>query len=248
MRKITRAAFAELAKVSRAAITKAVREHRLDVIGEGRAGRIDADCYKSIQYLKISNFQRDEPSRTKLTARSIKSKRVKTRPKKPAPQSGKILPFRGPAGTKDKKAATPSGKELHPAGPKLPTDEEIHEQSEIDKKIEELNSLGERYTQAKTEKIEQQAIAEKLKNARIRGELVDREKVYNNMFTYLDKLHSNFERLADSYLSDIGPLMIDAGKVMPEHRSVWKDEVLSQIDESKNAMVKILDKIAKEQK
>ena len=68
------------------------------------------------------------------------------------------------------------------------------------------------------------------------------------MFTYLDKLHYNFERMADSFLSDIGPLMIDAGKVMPEHRSAWKDEVLSQIDESKNAMVKILDKIAKEQK
>lgn len=138
-------------------------------------------------------------------------------------------------------------KNTGPAGPKPLTPSELEEQSEIDRKIEILEDLGQRYDQARTEKLEQQAINEKLKNARIRGELVDREKIYNNMFTYLDKLHSNLERLADSYLSDIGPLMIDAKKVMPEHRSSWKNEVLSQIDEAKTGMVKQLKKIQKEQ-
>ena len=116
------------------------------------------------------------------------------------------------------------------------------------KELKELLNLSARYEKARTGKIEEQEQKLKLENARIRGELVDREKVYNNIFTYLDKLHSNLERLADSFLSDIGPLIVDAGKISPEHRNVWHDEVLSQIDESKKSIVKMLRKIEKEQR
>ena len=255
MKLVTRATFAEMAYVSRAAITKAIREKRLDIVEGGKTGRIDPECYKSIQFLKASNIQRSTPGRLPVQKKSVPPKKPKPKQKKKPVPSGKILTFPSGAKTPKKKpdpkpASKPKikpGKELQTAGPKPLTPEEIESEKELDRKIEILEDLGNRYDQARTEKLEQQAINEKLKNARIRGELVDREKVYNNMFTYLDKLHSNFERLADSYLSDIGPLMIDAGKVMPEHRSAWKNEVLSQIDEAKTGMVKMLKKIQREQ-
>ena len=256
MRLLTRAAFAGLAQVSRAAITKAVHEHRLEIIEGGKTGRIDADCYKSVQYLKLSNEQRDKgaiktPS-SKKKRPPVKSRQTKQKP----PAVKKAIVFPGAETTADhedkqrgKIIVLPMTGAGSPAGPKPAGEppEMTEQEKEYARQMETIEGLAERYNAAKTGKIEQQEQALKLTNARIRGELVDREKVYNNLFMYLDKLHSNLERLADSFLSDIGPLMVDAGKVMPEHRESWKDEVLSQIDESKTGMVKMLSKIEKEQ-
>ena len=256
MRLLTRAAFAELAHVSRAAITKAVHEHRLEIIEGGKTGRIDSGCYKSVQYLKLSNEQRDKGA-IKTPTRKKKRPPVKTRQTKQKPPTiKKPIVFPGAETTADQ-ADKQRGKIIilpmtgsgSPAGPK-PAGEPpplSEAEKEYARQMETIEGLAERYNAAKTGKIEQQEQELKLKNARIRGELVDREKVYNNIFMYLDKLHSNLERLADSFLSDLGPLIADAGKVMPEHRESWKDEVLSQIDESKTGMVKMLNKIEKEQ-
>ena len=256
MRLLTRAAFAELAQVSRAAITKAVHEHRLDIVEGGKTGRIDADCYKSVQYLKLSNEQRDKGA---IKTPSRKKKRPTPKPRQPKqkpPTVKKPIVFPGAEKSADetdikrgKIIILPMAGNQSPAGPKPAGEppELTDAEKEYARQMETLEILAERYNIAKTTKIEEEATSGKLKNARIRGELVDREKVYNSMFTYLDKLHSNLERLADSFLSDIGPLMVDAGKVMPEHRESWKDEVLSQIDESKTGMVKMLNKIEKEQ-
>ncbi len=257
MKLVTRATFAEAAKVSRAAVTKAVREKRLDIVEGGKTGRIDIDCYKSIQYLKLATIQRDNTNQH-LTRRPAKkqkaSKSRKGKPEtkqqnniidirradkqsqqKPKPKDKKIIILKSAVTTGPKSGQTKPGRKL--------TEAEIH----LEKLKNDLIALGHRYDIARTGKMEQQEQDLKLKNARTRGELIDREKIYNNMFTYLDKLHSNLERLADSFLSDIGPLMVDAGKVLPEHRESWKNEVLSQIDESKEGIIKILRKIEKDQ-
>lgn len=250
MSNVTKSEFARRAKVSAAAIGKAIKTGRLDIVGEGRKAKIDPSCYKSIQYLKGMDAQRHSQS----TPGSIK-KKIKPRPTTRKSSSSKpskdkqtkdntradiernkiiILPM---AGNKNLTGPKPAGElpELTP------------EEKEYARQMETLEKLGERYDIAKTGKMEEQEQKLKLENARIRGELVDREKVYNNIFMYLDKLHSNLERLADSFLSDLGPLMVDAGKVMPEHRESWHDEVLSQIDETKKGMVKMLKKIEKDQ-
>ena len=115
------------------------------------------------------------------------------------------------------------------------------------KDIEELLEIARRLEIAKMEKMEQQAIAEKLKNAVRRGEYLKKESVYDDIMLYIDKLHSNIERLADSYLSDLGGQIVDAGKVMPEHRTKWKDEVMSQIDEAKRITMDRVKEIQKAQ-
>ena len=251
MKLLTKSEFSRLAGVSPAAINKAIKLNRLEVVGEGRKAKINPDCYKSIQYLKANNNHRSTPGRIPQQNKSPTLRRPKPGIRKPKKEPVKIIKF--DSGQKQqkkepikqqKKQDLKIIKNDKPAGP---TKEEIRHQAEIDRKIEILEDLGQRYDQARTEKLEQQALNEKLKNARIRGELIDREKVYNSIFTYLDKLHSNLERLADSYLSDVGPLIIDAGKIMPEHRSSWKNEVMSQIDESKKVIIKNLKKIQKEQ-
>ena len=253
MKKVTKSEFARMARVSAAAVGKAIKTNRLDVIGEGRKAKIDADCYKSIQYLKGMEKQRKGQGRPGKTKPAVKPEASKTRQKKDKPPAvKKTIVFPGA-----EKADKQRGKIIvlpltgagSPAGPKPAGEPPELSEKEKDyaKRIQDLESLAERYDIARTEKLEEQSISEKLKNARIRGELIDREKVYNNIFTYLDKLHSNLERLSDSFLSDIGPLMVDAGKVMPEHRTAWHDEVMSQIDESKKSMIKMLKKIQREQ-
>ena len=261
MSNVTKSEFARRAKVSAAAIGKAIKTGRLDIVGEGRKAKIDPNCYKSIQYLKGMDAQRHSQSTPGAVKKKIKPRPATRKPSSSKSSKDKQIKEKARADkAADKAAGKAAGKRtniiimprtenLIPTGPKpageLP--ELTPEEKEYARQMETLEKLGERYDIAKTGKMEEQEQKLKLENARIRGELVDREKVYNNIFMYLDKLHSNLERLADSFLSDLGPLMVDAGKVMPEHRESWHDEVLSQIDETKKGMVKMLKKIEKEQ-
>ncbi len=223
MKLVTKSEYARICGVSRQAIQDVIKREVIEIIGEGRKSKIDIESYKAIQYMKHSNSQR------KGTAEKLAIEIVKT------------------------------NKPPNKKGNKPASDEIVKEQSESisitvpknnghGKDVEELIKLAHRLEEAKTEKMEQQAIGEKLKNARVRGELIDREQIYNNLFLYLDKLHSNLERLADSYLSDVGGQIIDNKKVLPEHRTIWRNEIMSQIDDSKNVIVKHIKKVEKDQK
>jgi transcriptional regulator with XRE-family HTH domain len=219
--------FSKLCGVSRQAVSKAVKNGLLDVVLSGKLKKIDKNVYKSVRYLK--SFAKERKSET----RKIRDKIIK---------NNSISP-----------------KKINKKGKKKVKDDIIEEKEKTvsitlpknngnQKEIAELIKLANRLEYAKTEKMEQQAISEKLKNARLRGELIDREMVYNNVFLYLDKLHSNLERLADSFLSDLGGRIIDKGKVTPKFRSIWKNEIMSQIDETKKTIVKQIKSIAKSQK
>jgi hypothetical protein len=110
-----------------------------------------------------------------------------------------------------------------------------------------LAELPEKYMIANVRLKEQAAEEKALKNAVRRGELLEREKVYT-VFLHLDKLHSNLERLADSVLADISKLIVDAGRLKPEHRAKWKDSVFAQIDDARNWIVDEIKRIEEEQK
>ena len=64
---------------------------------------------------------------------------------------------------------------------------------------------------------------------------------------YLDKVNSNLERLADSFLSDIGSDIVTAGKVTPAIRNRWRSGILEQIDDAKKVVVKKIEEIEKGQ-
>lgn len=224
----TKTELARLCGVTKQAIGDAIKRGSLEQIGEGRKAKIDIDAYKTIQYIKNNNSQRKS-----LAHKIIKKTKIEKSPIKKC------------------KSKVKHEKQIK--------DEVIEEQEESisitipkknghGKEVEELIEIARRLEIAKMEKMEQQAIGEKLKNARIRGEQIDRELVYNNLFLYLDKLHSNIERLADSFLSDVGGRIVDSKKVLPEHRHTWKNEVMKQIDESKNEIVKRIKNIEKNQK
>lgn len=209
--------------MTRQSVADAIKAGKIIVTGEGRAGRIDTEEYKTIQYLKNMSSGQRRGKAENLTKEIVKRK------------------------------ALPKKREVKPVKDDIIEESEetvkitVPKDNGHGKEVEEILELAQRLEEAKTEKMEQQAIAEKLKNAARRGELVEKEAVYNSVFLYLDKLNSNLERLADSYLSDMGPLIIDAGAVLPEHRTAWKDEVMGQIDGSKTTIVNRIREIEREQ-
>ncbi len=103
------------------------------------------------------------------------------------------------------------------------------------------------YAKARAEKEKEIVIQKKLLNAKTRGELLDRESVYTSIIMYLDKVHSNLERLSDSYLSDVGSGIVTAGKVTPAIRNRWRSAVMEQIDDAKKMVVKKIKEIEREQ-
>ena len=120
---------------------------------------------------------------------------------------------------------------------------------EVESEEVDLNwdELPKKYQIANVRLKEEAAEEKALKNAVRRGELLEREKVYT-VFLHLDKLHSNLERLADSVLADISKLIVDAGRLKPEHRAKWKDSVFAQIDDARNWIVDEIKRIEEEQK
>ena len=205
----TKSDFARHVGVTRQSINGAVKRGQIVVEGEGREARIDTDNYINSQYIhnRTKNQRKGPAEKIALEAKK-EGKRRRERQKK----------------TEQKEIITESSDSISITIPKG----NGHSDS-----IEDLIEIAERLEIAKTQKMEEQVVSERLKNAKMRGDLVDKELIYNRIFLYLDKLHSNLERLADSYLSDLGGRIVDAEKVLPEHRMEWKNEVMSQIDAAK---------------
>ena len=206
MNLVTRADFARLCGVKAQSIGTAIKKGQLNVVNDGKRGKIDIDDYKSACYRNNLNAQRTSPPEDDEK-----------------PPSDLIV------------------------DPRLMSDQEIlnSDNAALAKQREEILLLTKRVDVARTERLEEQALSEKLKNAKMRGELISREVVYDSLFVYLDLLHSNIERLADSFLSDVGGRIIDSDGVTPEIRHAWKNEVLSQIDSTKKEIVKKLKKAEK---
>lgn len=109
------------------------------------------------------------------------------------------------------------------------------------------DDLPGRYQIANVRLKEEAANEKALKNAVRRGELIEREQLYF-IFLHIDKLHSNLERLADSYLADVAMKIIDSGKLTSEVRAVWKNAVFEQIDDTKKWVIAEIKKIEENQK
>lgn len=118
----------------------------------------------------------------------------------------------------------------------------------IGEPVQELSGdMETRYTIANVRLKEEQAEGAALKNAVRRGELLERENVYI-LFMHLDKLHSNLERLSDSFLADVAMKIIDAKRLTPEIRSYWKDEIFKQTNDAKEWIKSEIKNIEERQK
>jgi len=134
---------------------------------------------------------------------------------------------------------------------KVKAEAEIKEELEIstDSSLElhENDMIQAVYQKARTKEKLEMVIKRKLENAYKRGTLIDREKVYNSVMFFLDRIFRNIELLSGTFLSDIGNQIITEGKVTPAIRKRWVDEILSQIDEAKNKVIDHIKTIEKEQ-
>ena len=124
---------------------------------------------------------------------------------------------------------------------KVKTKAEIKEDLDIpaDSSLElhENDMIAAVYQKARTREKLEMVIKRKLENAYKRGTLIDREKVYNSVMFFLDRIFRNLELLSGTFLSDIGNEIITAGNVTPAIRKRWVDEILSQIDEAKEKAI-----------
>jgi len=134
---------------------------------------------------------------------------------------------------------------------KVKTKVEIKEDSEIlinlSPELQENSTIAAVYERARTKEKLEMVIKRKLENAYKRGTLIDREKVYNSVMFFLDRIFRNIELLSGTFLSDIGNEIITEGKVTPAIRKRWVDEILSQIDEAKAKVIDHIKTIEKKQ-
>jgi hypothetical protein len=77
-----------------------------------------------------------------------------------------------------------------------------------------------------------------LEVARKRKELLPVADVEDIYFSYLEKLNSNIERLAGTYLRDIGKDILSKGEGLPEHTEKFLTHVLSLIHNTKAEVLK----------
>ena len=110
------------------------------------------------------------------------------------------------------------------------------------------DDLHGRYSVARVRKLEAQAVEGELKNAVRRGELLEKESVYHALFLSMDKLISNAERFAESFLPDIISEILEKGELTNEIRAKWKDGYFNMVDNWKNSTADKLKEMEKEQR
>lgn len=221
---ITKAAFAIFCGVSKPAITGAIKKDLIFVEND----KINPKHPRNVEYKKNAKLKAGND------ARSIAAKKS---------ENGKTKKLK----TKDKSSMVPVtignvtiDVPLKEFGKKKGDDVEVPP--------DEYADIAARYMIARTSKIEQEDLKLKLQNARLRGELLDANVVYDGIFLYLDKLHSNLERMAGTFLNDIGYKIINAEEVSSDVKQEWVDGTLKQIDQAKKTIVKTLKTISQNQK
>lgn len=221
MNLIKQSDFARILNISRQAVSFAVKNNTIPSVPSGKRKLIDLDDDEVKKYMNAENPQRHTPQLNE---------------KKGVTQGEKNI---------QKKTNNDSRGKAEACGKKKKQQISIpgNGQGEYFDKTKHL----EKYLIARAEKEAENAIKAKLINAKIRGEMLVREIVYDTIFLYLDKLHSNLERLADSYLSDTGAMIVTAGAVTPAIRSIWRNEVLKQIDDTKKRCMEKIKEIEREQ-
>jgi len=94
---------------------------------------------------------------------------------------------------------------------------------------------------------EEKAKQEKLITAVKRGQLIKRELFTDAMMPFVDHLLSDVKRMASTFLTDVGKMIVEAGEVTPEIRAKFEDGVNERMDGAKKAQMKILKEISKKQ-
>lgn len=84
-----------------------------------------------------------------------------------------------------------------------------------------------------------------IENEARRGRLLDAENVRAHVFFYLDRVFSNLERLANSYLDDVSAKIILNGELTADVRHEWKNRVLEEADNAKTETMNRLEKLSK---
>lgn len=223
MNLVSQSEFARIIGISKQAIFTAIKKNQLTIVIDGKKKKVNLNGKKTKLYVNANHKQRFDDLQ----------KIVKTKSKKPPKIKGKKEVSKKKAVTESKKK--PARKEL------------VIETAEPGNEEDESFEYSLTYLKARAEKEKETVIHKKLLNAKIRGELLSRESVYTSIMMYIDKVHSNLERLADSYLSDTGSDIVTAGKVTPAIRNRWRSGVMEQIDDAKKTVIKKIEEIEKEQ-
>lgn len=119
--------------------------------------------------------------------------------------------------------------------------------NKIDFAIKETDTIDLAYRRIRVAAKIEEVQKRKLENAFKRGELISREKVYDYIMFYLDRIARGLELMGNTFLSDIADKIITAGKVTPAIRKRWIDEILKKIDNAKKQVIKHIKTIEKEQ-
>lgn len=227
---VSQSEFARIIGISKQAIFSAIKKNQLTIIIDGKKKRINLNGKKTKLYMLASSPQRNDDLQ----------KYVKTKSKLQPIIKGKKPTGKKKVITKVKKK---QGKNELIIKPSESGNKTIDTGNEDDESFEYTIT----YLKARAEKEKETVIQKKLQNAKIRGDLLSREIVYTSIMMYLDKLHSNLERLSGSYLSDIGSDIVTAGNVTPAIRNRWRSGVMEQIDDAKKIIVKKIKEIEKGQ-
>lgn len=120
-------------------------------------------------------------------------------------------------------------------------------QNKIELVTKDTDTIDLAYRRARAAAKIEEVQKRKLENAFKRGELISREKVYDYIMYFLDRVFRGLELMGNTFLSDIADKIITAGKVTPAIRKRWIDEVLKKIDNAKKQTIKHIKTIEKEQ-
>jgi len=223
MNLVTQSEFARIVGVSKQAIFTAIKKNQLTIIIEGKKKRVNLNGKKTKLYMQSGNPERSDALRKIANPKANQQPKIK----------GKKQPGKKKVITKEKKKPGKKELKINPA--------------ESGNENDESFGYSLTYLKARAEKEKETVIHKKLLNAKIRGDLLSEELVNKNIFMYLDKVHSNLERLSGSYLSDVGSAIVTAGLVTPEIRNRWRNGIMEQIDDAKNIIMKKLKDIKREQ-
>jgi hypothetical protein len=95
----------------------------------------------------------------------------------------------------------------------------------IPENAEDIANAVEKYSKHRAEKEKQTADKLRMANEVRRGQLLEKTIVEEYIFLWIDRLHSNLDRMAGGFWDDLIRRVLLAGENKPEFKLEWKDRV-----------------------
>lgn len=109
----------------------------------------------------------------------------------------------------------------------------------------DIDHFGVKYATKRLRKLELESVKLEIQNAKMRGDLIERDIVYNEVLLFVDKQFNAIDRSLNTVLEEIVPKILSRGELTNKDREAALNEIAKARESSRKQIIKKIEEAIK---